>query len=279
MYWLNYTRAALVGLVVGFLPWVVVSVGIAIVYHFVGLPDVLDVDDVLLQTSGAGISLVVGFIVTSNISLAGDVIARADDLRGKALEVATVVAAFLSDNNCSQRERKVLDFVTATLNASIGDGTDKDVQQLMRQALQAVVELSKDERVANRVAVYLCRTVATLSTVHGSLRTLQDRRVPSCVEVSVLGLAVLNVFCSLETVKPESFGSTLLLSTVITLSSAGLIGLSGTVRDPLERAAFSFRIRPAVRQTVATIESFCQNEGLPAGSSLGTGWMRVPGFS
>ena len=53
----------------------------------------------------------------------------------------------------------------------------------------------------------------------------------------------------------------------------------GTVRDPLERAAFSFRIRPAVRQTVATIESFCQNEGLPAGSPLGTGWMRVAGFS
>ena len=276
MYFLNYTRAALVGLAVGFLPWLVVSVGIAILYHFAGLPDVLDVDDVLLQTIGAGISLVVGFIVTSNISLAGDVIARADDLRGQALEVATVVAAFLSEKNCSQRERKVLNFVTATLRASFGDETDERVQQLMREALAAVVDLARDERVANRVAVYLCRTVAALSTVHGSLRTLQDRRVPSCVEVSVLGLAVLNVLCSLETVKPESFGRTLLLSTVITLSSAGL---SGTVRDPLERAAFSFRIRPAVRQTVATIESFWQTGGLPKGSAIGTGWMRVSGFS
>lgn len=278
MYSFDYARAALVGVLVGLTPWVVVGVVIAVIYHFAGLPTVFDVDALLLSSVSSGIAIVVGFVVTSNITLAGDVIAKVDDIRGQATEIAMVVAAFVArqDGTCTIEEGRIMGFVKATLMASIGEEKDANVAVKMRTALRDVVSLSKSGKIENRVSVYLCRSTAQLSTLHGQLRTLQDRRVPSCVEVSVLLLAVLNVMLSLETVKPESFGSALLLSLVMTVSSAGLVGLSGTVRDPLERRAFSFRIRPDVHATVETVGSFCGGQ-LAAGAT-GAGWLKLSGF-
>ena len=232
-------------------------------------------DNVLLGSVSSGIAIVVGFVVTSNITLAGDVIAKVDAIRGQATEIAMVVAAF-TGTSCSLAEGQIMVFVKATLMASIGQETDTNVVANMRTALSNVVNLSRAGKIETRVAVFLCRSTAQLSTLHCQLRTLQDRRVPACVEVSVLLLAVLNVMLSLETVKPEGFGSALLLSLVMTVSSAGLVGLSATVRDPLERAAFSFRIRPDVHATVETVHSFCGGQ-LAAGAT-GAGWLKLSGF-